>query len=504
MANGRLRKVSDTTISTVASDGSSGFAGDTGLANIAKLNGPAGVALDAAGNYFIADTNNHVIRKVNASDGKINTIAGTPNMPSTIPGDPNGDGGSALAATFNRPSAVVADTNGNIFVADTGNNRIRKIDTNGNISTLAGLSSPSLNGPSSVAVFGATVYFADPGNHVIRQVPVAGGTVTILAGTAGLLGFTGDNGLATSARLNRPSGVAVNADGDVFIADTNNHRIRRVSGGIIGVAVTQGIPRSGFEGDGGSATTARLNSPSAVAVDSGGNLYILDKGNNRIRRVVAATNIINTVIGNGEIGFGGDGGPATLAKLSLAGAVAVNATGVYVADTGNNRIRLAIAPPNSAPALTNPGNKTVGEGLNLSFTLEATDPNSTQTLTYSMTGAPGGATLNATTGAFSYTPAYDVVPNNAGATQVFNVTFTVTDDATPPLNNSQSITVTVNNVNRAPIADAGTIPATVEATSPAGASVQLNGSASDPDSDAITSVIWSDTFSGNTNTIASQ
>ncbi len=502
--NGRLRKVSGSTISTVASDGSSGFAGDTGLANLAKLDGPMGVALDAAGNYYIADTNNHVIRKVNASDGKINTIAGTANTPSANPGDANGDGGPALAATFNRPSAVAVDASGNIFVADTGNNRVRKIDTNGNISTLAGLSSPLLNGPSSVAVFGTTLYIADPGNHVVRQVPVGGGTVTIFAGTQGTLGFTGDNGTATGARLNRPSGVAVNSDGDVFIADTNNHRIRRVSGGIIGTAVTQGIPRTGFEGDGGPANTARLNSPSAVAVDSSGNLYIVDKGNNRIRRVTAATNIINTVIGNGEIGFGGDGGPATVAKLSLANGVAVNATGVYVADTGNNRIRLAIAPPNSAPNLTSPGDKTVSEGSNLSFTLQATDPNTNQTLTYSMTGAPNGATLNATTGAFSYTPAYDVVANNAGATQTFNITFTVTDDATPPLSNAKAIVLTVNNVNRAPIADSGTLPATVEATGPSGASVQLNGTASDPDGDAITSTIWSDNFSGGTNTIASQ
>ncbi|MFN0109952.1 MAG: SMP-30/gluconolactonase/LRE family protein [Blastocatellia bacterium] len=502
--NGRLRKVSGTTLSTIASDGSSGFAGDTGLASIAKLNGPAGVALDAAGNYYIADTNNHVIRKANASDGKINTIAGTPNTPSAAPGDPNGDGGSALLATFNRPSAVAVDANGNIFVADTGNNRVRKIDTNGNISTLAGLSSPLLNGPSSVAVFGSTLYIADPGNHVVRQVPTAGGTVTILAGTQGTLGFTGDNGSATAARLNRPSGIAVNSIGDVFIADTNNHRIRRVSSGAIGTVVTQGIPRSGFEGDGGSATTARLNSPTAVAVDSGGNLYILDKGNNRIRRVVAATNIINTVIGNGEIGFSGDGGPATFAKLSLASAIAVNASGVYVADTGNNRIRRAVAPPNTAPSLTSPGNKTVNEGSNLGFTLQATDSNATQTLTYSMTGAPSGATLNATTGVFSYTPSHDVVANNAGATQVFNVTFTATDDATPPLNDSKQITITVNNVNRAPSPDAGTIASPIEATGPAGAVVQLNGTANDPDGDSLTSVIWTDTISGATTTIASQ
>ena len=491
--NGRLRKVTGSTMTTVASDGSSGFAGDAGLANAAKLDGPMGVTVDAAGNYYIADTNNHVIRKVNASDGKINTIAGTPGVASANPADLNGDGGSALSATFNKPGSVAVDALGNFYVADTGNNRVRKIDTNGTITTLVGLNPPSLNGPSSVAVSGNNLYIADPGNHVVRRFLLTENTVSVFAGIQGLPGHTGDNGLATSARLNRPSGLAVNSDGDVFIADTGNHRIRKVSGGVIATVVTQGIPRAGFEGDGGQANLARMNSPSSVAVDAAGNLYFVDKGNNRVRRVVAATNIINTIIGNGEIGFTGDGGPATSARLSLANAVAVGSAGVFVADTGNNRIRLAVAPPNTAPALTSPGNQTVSEGSNLAFTLQASDANVGQTITYSMTGAPTGATLNPTTGAFSYTPGYDVVPNNAGATQAFNVTFTATDDAAPPLSDSKSATITVNNVNRAPIADAGTIPATLEATGANGASLQLNGSASDPDGDAIASVVWTDT-----------
>lgn len=503
--NGRLRKVVGSTMTTVASDGSSGFAGDTGLANVAKLDGPMGVTVDTAGNYYIADTNNHVIRKVNASDGKISTIAGTPNVASANAGDTNGDGGSALLATFNKPTSVAVDAQGNFYVADTGNNRVRRIDTNGIITTLVGIGAPSLNGPNAVAVFGNNLYLTDPGNHVVRLYVLNTQAVSVFAGIQNSPGHSGDGGASNAARLNRPSGLAVNTDGDLFIADTGNHRIRKVSGGVISTAVTQGIPRSGFEGDGGTANTARMNSPSSVAVDGAGNLYIVDKGNNRIRRVTAATNIINTVIGNGEIGFGGDGGPATSAKLSLANAVAVGSAGVFVADTGNNRIRLAVAPPNSAPVLTSPGNQTVNEGSNLAFTLSATDSNTGQTISYSMTGAPNGATLNATTGAFSYTPGYDVAPNTSGATQVFNVTFTATDDATPPLNNSQSVTITVSNVNRAPIADAGTIPSVVEATSPNGASVQLNGTASDPDGDTISSIIWTDTRPGQQPvTIASQ
>jgi len=506
--NRRLRKVAGTTLSTVASDGSSGFGGDGGLAVNAKLDGPMGVAVDAAGNYYIADTNNHVVRKVNASDGKVNTIAGTPGVASSGPTDPNGDGGPAASATFNRPSALAVDGSFSVYVADTGNHRIRKITLDGNISTIAGTvgaGTPTLNGPSGVAVDGTTVYIADPGNHVIRSVTTTGGTVTIFAGTAGSLGFSGDTGLATIARLNRPSGVAVGGNGDVFIADTNNHRIRKVSGVTITSVVGTGVPRSGFEGDGGSAATARLNSPAAVAPDSAGNLYIVDKGNNRIRRVNASDNKINTVIGNGLVGFSGDGGPATQAALSLANSVAIGSPGVFVADTGNNRIRLAVAPPNSAPSLTSPGNKTVDEGQTLAFTLQATDPNAGQTLTYSMSGAPSGATLNSTTGAFSYSPGFDVVPNNAGATQAFTVTFTATDNAAPPLADSKPITITVNNVNRPPVVDSGAIPATLEATGPAGAPLQLNGAATDPDGDQIASVIWTDTRPGQSpQTIANQ
>jgi YD repeat-containing protein len=347
-----------------------------------------------------------------------------------------------------------------------------------------------------VAVDGTNVYIADPGNHVIRKVAIAGGAVSVFAGTAGTPGFLGDNGAATSARLNRPGGVAVGSDGEVFIADTNNHRIRKVAGATITSVVSTGIVRSGFEGDGGPAGTARLNSPSALAFDAAGNMYIVDKGNNRIRLVNASDNRINTVAGNGLVGFSGDGGPATQAKLGLANSVAVGSQGMFIADTGNNRIRLASAAPNSAPSLTSPGNQTVDEGQTLSFTLQATDPNAGQTLSYSMSGAPAGATLNLATGAFSYSPGFDVVPNNAGATQLFTVTFTATDNAAQPLSDSKPITITVNNVNRPPIVDSGAIPPAIEATSPNGAQFQLNGTATDPDGDQIASIVWTDTQPG--------
>lgn len=495
--NRRLRKVAGMTLSTVVSDGSSGFAGDGGLAINAKLDGPLGVAVDGAGNYYITDTNNHVIRKVNAGDKKISTVAGTPGVASAGPTDPNGDGGQATAATLNKPSAVTVDGAGNLYVADTGNNRIRKITFDGVISTLAGtvgVGAPTLNGPSAVALDGSgNLYIADPGNHVIRRVATNGGPVSIFAGTQGQLGSTGDNGPATSARLNRPSGVAVDGSGNLLIADTNNHRIRKVSATTITSIVAQGLPRSGFEGDGGVATAARVNQPSAVAVDSADNLYLVDKGNNRIRLVTVSDNKINTIIGNGEIGFSGDGGPATSAKLGLANAVAVNNNVVYIADSANNRIRLAVGAPNVKPILTSPGNQTVNEGVTLGFTLQATDSNAGQTLTYTMSGAEAGATINSATGAFSYTPDFSVVANNANATQTFTVTFTATDNGTPPLNDARAITITVNNVNRAPVVDAGIIPAALEATGPTGAPLALNGMATDPDGDTLSSIVWTDT-----------
>jgi sugar lactone lactonase YvrE len=510
--NRRLRKISGLGpigLSTIVGDGSDGYSGDSGLATAAKLRVPQGVALDAAGNIYIADTSNHVIRKVTVSNGQITTIAGT-GTASVSATDTNGDTGPATSATLNQPTAVVVDASGNVYIADTGNHRVRKIDLAGNITTVAGLvvinGTPTtigaaLNGPRGLADDGGAIYIADTGNHVIRLLGL-GGTVTTVAGS-GLPGSQGDNGAATSARLNQPSGVAVNDEGVLYIADTGNHRIRKVDGGVITTIVSQGLVRVGFEGDGGSATLARLNSPSALALDAAGNLYITDKGNNRIRKVTASDGKINTIIGNGTVGFSGDGGFATSAAFNFLSSVAAGAAGVYVADTGNNRIRLAVAPPNTAPVLTSPGNQAVNEGAALNFTLSASDT-AGQTLTYSMTGAPPGATLDSATGAFSYSPAFSVVAHAPGpppSPAQFTVTFKATDDGAPPLEDTKTITITVNDVNRAPTASAGTIPAALEATGPAGATLALNGSGADADGDPLT-FAWTNTVNNVTTTIA--
>ena len=520
--NRRLRRLVGTTVSTIISDGSGGFSGDGGAANLAKLDGPGGVVVDTQGNWYIADTNNHVIRRVKASDGKIETIAGLPGMASADPAGVNGDEGDPKLATLRSPSAVAFDLEGNLLIADTGNRRIRKVtNLNGpnasKISTVAGVvgSGPvsvigALTRPTGIATDNLNnLFIADPGQHIVVAQNGVGNLQTFIAGTRNLSGFGGDGGLAVNARLNGPLGVAVYAN-LLYIADTNNHRIRRCerindiwqissivpkSSGVIQI-----IPRPGFEGDGGLADFARLNLPAAVATDFAGNLYIVDRGNNRVRRVEIDSRNINTVVGNGDVGFSGDGGPAAAAALGLPLGLTVisnsNPVQLLIADTGNNRIRRTSSPPNVAPVLVSPGDKTVNEGVALQFTVAASDSNSGQTLTYTMSSnpaLPANAQLDGATGAFSWTPGFDVVPNQPNAKAEFNVTFTATDNGAPPLNNSKTIKITVNNVNGKPVVDSGNIPATVEATSASGAQVTLTATATDPDGDSMT-FVWTDTF----------
>ena len=350
--NNRIRKVDSAgVITTVAGTGERGDGGNGGPATAAQLRNPSGVAVDSAGNLFIADTDNHRIRKVDAT-GTIATIAGTGERG----GD--GDGGPATAAQLRNPSGVAVDGAGNLFIADTDNHRIRKVDAMGTITTIAGTgeivfsvivwdvgdggpaTDAQLDAPSGVAVDGAgNLFIADTDNHRIRKVDSAG-VISTAAGTA-VFGFSGDGGPAVNAALWSPSGVAVDGAGNLFIADTDNHRIRKVdSAGVIStVAGTGSFGFGGFSGDGGSATAAQLDAPAGVAVDSAGNLFIADGDNNRIRKVDSA-GVISTVAGTGARGDGGDGGPATAAQLRSPAAVTVDGAGnLFIADGDNNRIR---------------------------------------------------------------------------------------------------------------------------------------------------------------------
>lgn len=321
--NDRIREVSQGTISTVAGNGGYEFSGDGGPATSATFNGPQGVAVDSAGTLYIADTDNHRVRKV--SGGTITTAAG--NGAEGF----SGDGGPGTSAMLNYPAGLAVDSANNLYIGDTLNAAVRKL-SGGTITTVVG--NGNIGDPGGVAVDAAgDIYIADYFNNRVRK--ASGGNVATVAGN-GTAGFSGDGGPATSAALNFPSGVAVDSAGNLYIADANNNRIRKVSSGTITTVAGNGA--NGFSGDGGPAASASLNSPLGIAVDSVGDLYIADKYNNRIRKVSGG--IITTVAGTGDGGFAGDGGPATSALLSSPDAVAVDSAGnLYIADTANNRIR---------------------------------------------------------------------------------------------------------------------------------------------------------------------
>jgi sugar lactone lactonase YvrE len=340
ISQNRVYRVSANGVLTLwAGVGTAGYSGDGGPATAAQLYAPSRVAVDAGGNLFIADSGNSSIRKVTPA-GIITTVAGTSSVGFS------GDGGPATSAKLGYPSGVAVDTVGNLFIADNYS-RIRKVTPAGIISTVAGIggygwfsgdggpaTAAQLHDPTGVAVDAADdLFFADGQNQRIRKVTPAG-IISTVAGN-GSAGFSGDGGPATAAQLGYPSGVAVDTAGDLFIADNGNQRIRKVTpAGIISTVAGNGI--YGFSGDGGPATAAQLNLPSGVAVDTAGNIFIAD-GNNRIRKVTPA-GIISTVAGNGIYGFSGDGGPATAAQLNFPDGVAVDAAGsIFIAD--GDRIR---------------------------------------------------------------------------------------------------------------------------------------------------------------------
>lgn len=396
-------------IQTVAGSSTNG---DGGPAMNALLNQAEGIAVDSRGNIYIADAADNRIRQI-TPDGTIQTIAGT-----GIAGFA-GDGGAASKALLNQPYGLAVDSSGNLFIADLGNARVRKISVDGTIQTVAGGGSTVAGGnvsalavnvqllePRNVAIdTGGSLYISDFAAHTVYKVS-SSGVLSTFAGN-GNAGFSGDGSSAILAQLNAPAGLAVDASGVVYIADSGNNRIRKVSNGVVssfysvasptGVAinsagtlyiasagyfgtqstgiggltpcmdvaidglgnvyVTEGqfvrevttagatllIAGSGasryFGGDGGPATSARFNAPSGIAVDSGGNWYIADSANNRIRQVTSG-GLVNTYAGTGAAGSAGDNGQATRAQLSGPLSVAVDALeNVYVADTGNNALR---------------------------------------------------------------------------------------------------------------------------------------------------------------------
>jgi len=340
--NNRIRRVdlATGTITTVAGTGALGFSGDGGPVAAAQLYQPMFAAV-GSGNLYITDSANHRIRRVNLATGVITTLAGGGILPI-------GDGGLATAAQFANPLGLALGS-GNLYAADRGNNRVRRVDlATGTITTFAGngeagsagdggpATAAQLNNPFGVALDSVSLYIGEPAGNRVRRVDLATGIITTFAGT-GVAGFSGDGGPATSAQINTPRHIAVDAR-YLYIADNANNRVRRVdlATGIITTLAGTGV--QGFSGDGGPATAAQLSGPNGLALDSR-NLYLVDTGNYRVRRVELATGTITTVAGTGAPGFSGDGGPATAAQINNPFGVAVDSGNLYIGDYGNNRVR---------------------------------------------------------------------------------------------------------------------------------------------------------------------
>lgn len=425
-------------ISTIAGTGTAAFSGEGVAATGAELNKPAHVILDPTGTIlYISDHDNNRIRCISAT-GIITTVAGTGTAGF------GGDGGPATAATLNKPNGLAFDNAGNLYFSDENNNRIRKIDVAGTITTVAGkgtagysgdggaATAAELNHPNGIAIdpLDATpsIYFTEGANHVVRYIN-ASGKISTIAGTH-VSGFSGDGGSSLSAQLNYPYDVALDAGGaHLYIADAGNNRVRKLTG--LTISTIAGTGTGAYFGDGGAATAAMLNYPATVMADAYGNVYIGDGANNRIRKINAA-GIISTVAGGPVGGFGGDGGLAVLAALSTPGGQAKDAAGnLYIADAGNHRIRKVTPTP-----LSISGGGTVCAGT-----------------TTTLTGTPSGGTWT------SSNPGVASIGSSSGISTPVAAGTTVITYTESGLTATSTLTV-----NAAPAAITGTMSTCIGAT----------------------------------------
>jgi len=334
-SNDEIRKITagaTPTINTIAGNIKLGgtLAGDGGPATSAGMSGPISVAVNSAGSIYFADLLNNRVRFV--SQGTINELAGADHE--------QGDGGQATSGYLYFPQTIAEDSAGNLYIADTDNNAIRKVTPAGIISTAA-----AIGVPQAVVIDSSGNLYATVGSRII-EVDSKGNKTVIAGNTSNAAGFSGDGGPASAASLNNPEGLALDSAGNLYIADTYNHRIREISGGNINTVAGSGgtclTPCSlgGFSGDGGPATSAMLAFPYGVALDAAGNILIADSDNHAIRKVVKGT--ISTVAGTGtKRGYMGDGGLATAALLNVPLGVAADASGnIFIADSFNNVVRV--------------------------------------------------------------------------------------------------------------------------------------------------------------------
>ncbi len=343
-------------ISTMGGDGKQPYAGDGGYAVYGSFSTPTGMAIDKKGDIYLSDQKNNRIRKIN-SYGVLTTAAGYGS------GGMTGDGGPATAAKVNNPQGITVDQYGNIYFADASNHRIRKIDTAGLITTVAGNGIGGYSGDDTSALMaqlyqptGVTIdkdgnmFIADCLNHRIRKVNTAG-IISTVAGT-GVAARFGDGSAATSAQLNRPNDVAVGTDGSLYIADAFNNAIRKVDpNGIITTVAGSDNGVAGFGGDNGVAGQSKVSRPLSVATDKKGNVFFADRNNNRVRKI-NSTGIVSTVAGNGAGNSYGDGGPALDAGVVTPTSVAVDEAGnLYIGES--NKVRYVyLADPKKEGTIT--------------------------------------------------------------------------------------------------------------------------------------------------------
>lgn len=336
-------------IETFAGGATAGTTGDGGPSATAAFQEPFGLAFAAEGGLYVSDVAARTIRLIRADGGLVTRVAGTGATGS------GGDGGPPAAATFTAPTGLALDAQGRLYVADKDAQRVRRV-AGASITTVAGTGVAGSSGddqaanlarlraPRCVAVRGDELFVGDRDNFRIRRVALATGLITAYAGT-GASGDAGDGGPAAAARFNGAYDLAIGPDGDLFVADAYNHRIRRIraASGIIETVAGNGT--QGATGDGGAATAAQLSGPAGIAFDAAGNLFIADTDNHRVRRVDRATGRIATIAGTGVAGFGGDGGPGPAAQLNSPKGLALDAAGrLYVADSQNHRVRRLALP----------------------------------------------------------------------------------------------------------------------------------------------------------------
>jgi len=373
-----IRKVTGTTnvINTIAGNHSLGAGGIGGPVADAQIYKPMNVAVDSTGNIYLADYYNYKIYRIDAATDSIYTVAGTGNQGLSLQ-----SGVPATSMSFTEPRALIVDAPGNFYFAANGTS-IRKVDAaTGIISTIAGTgifgyagdggaaTDAKLNNPYGLAFdVSGNLYIADKDNNAIRKISAGTGIITTVAGT-GTAGYSGDGGLATSATLNKPFGVAVDRAGNIYISDNSNFVIRKVDASTGIITTVAGTGTAGYSGDGGLATAAMLQYPYGLATDTAGNLFIADQFNQRIRKITVATGIISTVAGTGLTPYNGDNIPATTANLNNPTGVCFDASGnLYIAGNVNNRIQKVIYDTIPADttgsrvfvnrAITLPGNST--------------------------------------------------------------------------------------------------------------------------------------------------